>query len=97
MNLHWGYDANVASDLRQHAEKGGGRARSDWAFGNLQYKLNQYVTFAFEQSLYTTIAIPNQTTGVFTTNSPGNPRAKPMIVVPSSRRSLRSSGAGPAS
>ncbi|MGB9075024.1 MAG: hypothetical protein WCC22_20485 [Terriglobales bacterium] len=65
MNLHWGYDAAVASDLRQHAEKGGGRARSDWAFGNLQYKLNQYVTFAFEQSLYTTIAIPNQTTGVF--------------------------------
>jgi hypothetical protein len=65
MNLHWGYDAAVASDLRKHAETTGGRARSDWAFGNLQYKLNSYVTFAFEQSLYTTIAIPNQKTGVF--------------------------------
>lgn len=65
MNLHWGYDAAVSSDLRKHAETGGGRARSNWAFGNLQYKLNSYVTFAFEQSLYSTIAIPNQTTGVF--------------------------------
>jgi hypothetical protein len=73
MNLHWGYDAVVASDIRQHVAPGGGRARSDWAFGNLQYKLNSYVTFAFEQSLYTTIAIPNQTTGLFTTKFAGEP------------------------
>ncbi len=73
MNLHWGYDAVVASDIRQHVATGGGRARSDWAFGNLQYKLNSYVTFAFEQSLYTTIAIPNQTTGLFTTKFAGVP------------------------
>jgi hypothetical protein len=73
MNLHWGYDAVVASDIRKHVATGGGRARSDWAFGNLQYKLNQYVTFAFEQSLYTTIAIPNQKTGLFTTKFAGEP------------------------
>lgn len=73
MNLHWGYDAVVASDIKQHVAPGGGRARSSWAFGNLQYKLNQYVTFAFEQGLYTTIAIPNQETGKFTTLFAGKP------------------------
>ena len=54
--------------------------RSDWAFGNLQYKLNRYVTFAFEQSLYSTIAIPNQTTGV--SRFRRNTRAKRTIVGP---------------
>jgi hypothetical protein len=73
MNLHWGYDAVVASDIKQHVAPGGGRARSNWAFGNLQYKLNQWVTFAFEQGLYTTIAIPNQETGKFTTLFAGQP------------------------
>jgi hypothetical protein len=73
MNLHWGYDAVVASDIRKHVAPTGGRARSDWAFGNLQYKLNQWVTFAYEQSLYTTIAIPNQATGKFTTLFAGEP------------------------
>jgi hypothetical protein len=74
MNLHWGYDAVVASDVRQHlaTATAGTRARSDWAFGNLQYKLNQYVTFAFEQSLYTTIAVPDKA-GVFTTKFAGVP------------------------
>jgi hypothetical protein len=65
MNLHWGYDAVQASDERRLAAAAAQRSRSDWYFGNLQYKLNQYVTFAFEQGLYRTIATPNQETGAF--------------------------------
>jgi hypothetical protein len=55
------------------AATAGSRARSNWYFGNLQYKLNQWVTFAFEQGLYSTIAIPNQETGKFTTLFAGKP------------------------
>jgi len=57
MNLHGGFDAVQANDARRLALPS--RARSDWFFGNLQYKMNAWVTFAFEQSLYETIAIPN--------------------------------------
>ena len=63
MNLHWGYDAVQASDERRLAATAGQRARSDWYFGNLQYKLNQWVTLAFEQGLYRTIAIRSQAAG----------------------------------
>jgi len=59
MNLHGGFDALQASDARHLALPS--RARSDWFFGNLQYKLNAWVTFAFEQGLYETIAIPKVT------------------------------------
>jgi hypothetical protein len=59
MNLHYGFDAVQASDARRLAAAAGQRARSDWFFGNLQYKLNPWVTFAFEQSLYETIAQPS--------------------------------------
>ena len=59
MNLHGGFDAVQANDARRLARPS--RARSDWFFGNLQYKLNPWVTFAFEQGLYETIAIPSTT------------------------------------
>jgi hypothetical protein len=59
MNLHGGFDAVQTNDARRLALPS--RARSDWFFGNLQYKLNAWVTFAFEQGLYETIAIPSST------------------------------------
>jgi hypothetical protein len=61
MNLHWGFDAVQASDAKRLAAAAGQRARSNWYFGNLQYKLNPWVTFAFEQGYYQTLAIPSQT------------------------------------
>ncbi len=58
MNLHWGFDEVQGSDAKRLnlAASTGQRFRSDWFFGNIQYKLNQWVTFAFEQSLYQTKA-----------------------------------------
>jgi hypothetical protein len=61
MNLHAGYDQVQGSDVRHLALPS--RSRSDWFFGNLQYKLNAWVTFAFEQGLYETIATPNSEGG----------------------------------
>ena len=49
--LHYSYDGAFARDARRFA---GGRAKSDWAAANLQYKLNSFTTFMFEQSLYRT-------------------------------------------
>lgn len=57
MNLHAGFDAVPGIDARHLALPS--RDRSDWFFANLQYKMNAWVTFAFEQSLYETIAIPS--------------------------------------
>jgi len=65
MNLHYGLDDVKASDERK-LNPGGQRDKSDWAFANLQYKLNTWVTFGFEESLYRTRALPNTTTGAFT-------------------------------
>jgi hypothetical protein len=62
-NLHYGRDGVVANDLRR-VQPGGGRAKSYWAFGNLQYKMNSFVTFAYEEALYWTVAVPS-TTGAF--------------------------------
>jgi hypothetical protein len=42
-----------------------GRARSRLAAATLYYKVNQWCTFAFEQSLYTTVEVPNFTTGKY--------------------------------
>lgn len=55
MYLHYGYDAVLARDVRRLAP-GGGRGRSDLMAGNIQYKLNQFVTFGYEASLYSTRA-----------------------------------------
>ncbi len=62
-NLHYGKDGAVANDVYR-AVPGGGRAKSYWAFGNIQYKLNSFTTFAYEEGLYWTVAVPS-TAGVF--------------------------------
>jgi hypothetical protein len=60
--LHYGYDAAFAHDVRR---LGGGRVKGDLFSGQLQYKLNNWVTFAAEESLYRTRALPLTATGQF--------------------------------
>jgi hypothetical protein len=50
--LHYGYDQATARDARRF----GGRGRSDVLMGSLFYKLNAFVTFALEESLFRTRA-----------------------------------------
>lgn len=50
--LHYGYDQATARDARRF----GGRGKSDVFMGSLFYKLNTFVTFAYEQSLFRTRA-----------------------------------------
>jgi hypothetical protein len=65
LNLHWGIDQVNASDIKRLTATAGQRYRSDLFAGNLQYKLNAWVTFGFEQSLYRTKAIASQSSGTF--------------------------------
>lgn len=58
---HYGFDEALARDVRRI---GGGRQKSDVGAGTLQYKLNNFVTFVIEESLYRTRALPNAA-GVF--------------------------------
>jgi hypothetical protein len=51
----YGTDEAKARDLLR-LEPAGSRARSDMSVGTVYYKLNKWVTFAFEQSLYRTRA-----------------------------------------
>ena len=51
--LYYGYDQATARDARRFGARG---ARSDLFSGNIQYKLNQWVTFAYEQGYYRTRA-----------------------------------------
>ena len=53
--LHYGYDSVLARDVRRLAPTGG-RGKGDVGFANLQYKMNNYVTFGFEESYYRTRA-----------------------------------------
>lgn len=53
---HYGYDQVLARDVRR---EGGGREKGDLGAGTLQYKLNNFVTFTVEESLYRTRALPN--------------------------------------
>lgn len=62
MHLHYGYDQVLARDVRR---LGGGREKGDLAAGTIQYKLNNYLTFIVEESLYRTRAIPLTATGLF--------------------------------
>ena len=55
MYLTYGTDEANTRDLLRIAPAGS-RARSDMSVGSIQYKLNNWVTFAFEQSLYRTRA-----------------------------------------
>jgi hypothetical protein len=69
--LHYGLDAAVASDVRRLLGNtlnpigqpttgfGANRARSDVAMGSLQYRLNSFVTFAYELSYFRTRAANN--------------------------------------
>src|SRR2546428_1131905 len=51
--LYYGYDQATARDARRFSPV---RGRSDLFSGNIQYKLNSFVTFAYEQGLYRTRA-----------------------------------------
>jgi hypothetical protein len=51
--LYYGYDQATARDARRLGPRG---AKSDLFSGNIQYKLNSFVTFGYEQGLYRTRA-----------------------------------------
>ena len=51
--LYYGYDQATARDARRFGPRG---SRSDLFSGNIQYKWNQWVTFAYEQGYYRTRA-----------------------------------------
>ncbi len=53
--IHYGYDAVWARDVRRLAPAGG-RGKGDVGFGNLQYKMNNFVTLGYEFSYYRTRA-----------------------------------------
>lgn len=69
--LHYGLDAAVSSDVRRILGNtlnpigqpatgfGANRGRSDVAMGSLQYRLNSFVTFAYELSYFRTRAANN--------------------------------------
>ena len=60
--FHYGYDQVLARDVRR---LGGGRMKGDLGAGTLQYKINNFVSFIVEESLYRTRAIPLTATGLF--------------------------------
>jgi len=49
LNLHYGLDNAFSREIRK---VGNWPNKSSWAFGNLQYKMNQYVTFGYELGYY---------------------------------------------
>src|SRR5437588_2055221 len=51
--LYYGYDQAAARDARRFGARG---SRSDLFSGNVQYKLNTFVTFAYEQGYYRPLA-----------------------------------------
>jgi hypothetical protein len=61
--LHYGVDYAKASDVRRLLAPGarGTRTKSPLYAGTVYYKLNNWVTFAFEQSLYQSFAAPGST------------------------------------
>jgi hypothetical protein len=69
--LYSGVDFAKASDVRRLSPNGG-RHKGTLDAVTLNYKLNNWVTFSFEQSLYQTYALPNAA-GVYTTLSNGLP------------------------
>lgn len=58
--LHYGSDFAKARDV-QRFNTAGARHKSSLYAGSLFYKLNNWVTFAFEQGLYETDALPSAT------------------------------------
>ena len=55
MNFHYGEDQAYSRDVRSF-NPAGARQRSQWVFGNLLYKMNNWVGFGYEESLYWTTA-----------------------------------------
>jgi hypothetical protein len=53
--LHYGFDQATARDARRF----GGRAKSDVFMGSVHYRVNAFVTFALEESLFRTRAANN--------------------------------------
>jgi hypothetical protein len=51
--LYYGYDQATARDARRFSARG---SRSDLVSGNVQYKLNSFTTFAYEEGYYRTRA-----------------------------------------
>lgn len=76
LNVHYGYDSVFARDARRALNAasgvpaGGGRVKSDLALGNLTYKLNQFVSFAVEESYYRTRTLAGSTGGALATRYP---------------------------
>jgi hypothetical protein len=62
MYLHYGYDQVMARDVRR---LGGGREKGDMFAPSIQYKMNSFVSFVVEESLYRTRALPLLSTGNF--------------------------------
>jgi hypothetical protein len=60
--FHSGVDFAKDRDLRR---AGGGRHRSNLYAATLNYKLNKWVSFSYEESLWETAAVPLTTTGTF--------------------------------
>ena len=56
MNFHYGEDQAYSRDVRVF-NPAGARQRSQWVFGNLLYKMDKWVGFGYEQSLYWTNAV----------------------------------------
>ena len=54
--LYYGFDAAKASDARRFSPV---RGKSDLLLGNISYKLNSLITFAYEQGLYRTRSANN--------------------------------------
>ncbi|HEY3926955.1 MAG TPA: hypothetical protein VGL89_01155 [Candidatus Koribacter sp.] len=62
----YGLDQAESRDLyHMIGDDAASRARNRLGAATLYYKLNQWCTFAYEQSLYTTVAVPNATTGAY--------------------------------
>jgi len=70
-NVHYGEDQANAADERK-LNPAGQRYKSDWFFGNVQYKLNSWVTLGYEESAYRTFSLPNAE-GAYTTLFQGVP------------------------
>ncbi len=59
LNLHYGLDSVFARDARKISSAQ--PRQSSWGFANLQYKLNQFVTFGYEIGHYQTIDVGKAT------------------------------------
>lgn len=64
LDLGYNIDQSKARDLRQTFGATGGRYKNDWARATLNYKLNNWVQFGFEEGYYRTRAIPGPTGGL---------------------------------